>query len=460
MRRIAVIGSGITGVTTARALLARGFEVTVFDRHRYAAMETSFANGGQLSASNAEVWNSWSTLLRGIKWMTQRDAPLLVNPTPSWHKLSWMSEFVSQIPNYRSNTIDTVKLAITARELLIQHAEAYGFDFNREDRGILHVYEDPKEFAHATEVTKLYLEGGLERHAVSPEEIAQLEPALATKSSAFVGGFFTPSDFTGDIHRYTVGLATGIEEQGVNFELGTAVERLSHHAGGVDVVLARGEGESGAPQSETFDGVVVCAGVRSRDFAAQLGDRVNVYPVKGYSITVNMKDEASQRAAPWVSLLDDKAKIVTSRLGSDRFRIAGTAEFNGYNYDIRQDRIDPLIRWCEDNFPDLSTVSVTPWAGLRPMMPSMVPRVGAGAQPGVFYNTGHGHLGWTLSAATAEMVAEAVLAQERAGHKGRFFSFASNADSGAQKGVHFEGAGLDGVWRGGERYDLLFQRAA
>ena len=141
MRRIAVIGSGITGVTTARALLARGFEVTVFDRHRYAAMETSFANGWQLSASNAEVWNSWSTLLKGIKWMTQRDAPLLVNPTPSWHKLSWMSEFVSQIPNYRSNTIDTVKLAITARELLIQHAEAYGFDFNREDRGILHVYE-------------------------------------------------------------------------------------------------------------------------------------------------------------------------------------------------------------------------------------------------------------------------------------------------------------------------------
>mmetsp|Transcript_42802 Transcript_42802/g.142462 ORF Transcript_42802/g.142462 Transcript_42802/m.142462 type:complete len:352 (-) Transcript_42802:52-1107(-) len=148
-----------------------------------------------------------------------------------------------------------------------------------------------------------------------------------------------------------------------------------------------------------------------------------------------MKDEASQRAAPWISLLDDKAKIVTSRLGPDRFRIAGTAEFNGYNYDIRQDRIDPLIRWCEDNFPDLSTVSVTPWAGLRPMMPSMVPRVGAGAQPGVFYNTGHGrlgwsaarvpclsfhspcrdycfrHLGWTLSAATAEMVAEAVLAQ-------------------------------------------------
>ena len=134
MRRIAVIGSGITGVTTARALLARGFEVTVFDRHRYAAMETSFANGGQLSASNAEVWNSWGTVLKGIKWMFQKDAPLLMNPfrDVSWHKHSWMAEFLAQIPNYRANTVETVRLAIQARELLLQHAKTYNFDFNPE----------------------------------------------------------------------------------------------------------------------------------------------------------------------------------------------------------------------------------------------------------------------------------------------------------------------------------------
>jgi len=130
--------------------------------------------------------------------------------------------------------------------------------------------------------------------------------------------------------------------------------------------------------------------------------------VKGYSITVNLPDAVSQAAAPMVSLLDDKAKIVTSRLGRDRFRIAGTAEFNGENRDIRADRVRPLVAWCETHFPDVSTENVIPWAGLRPMMPNMMPRVGAGRHERVFYNTGHGHLGWTLSAATAELVASTV----------------------------------------------------
>jgi len=127
---------------------------------------------------------------------------------------------------------------------------------------------------------------------------------------------------------------------------------------------------------------------------------------------VNLNDKDSQKAAPWVSLLDDQAKIVTSRLGKDRFRVAGTAEFNGYNLDIRDDRIKPLIKWCEKLFPEMSTEYAVPWAGLRPMMPNMLPKVGAGKKPGVFYNTGHGHLGWTLSAATAEIVAENVMAHK------------------------------------------------
>jgi glycine/D-amino acid oxidase-like deaminating enzyme len=137
----------------------------------------------------------------------------------------------------------------------------------------------------------------------------------------------------------------------------------------------------------------------------QLGDRINVYPVKGYSITVNLLDAASQAGAPTVSLLDDETKLVTSRLGAERFRVAGTAEFNGYNRDIRADRIKPLVDWVNRCFPGVSTRQVVPWAGLRPMMPDMMPRVGAGKQPNVFYNTGHGHLGWTLSAATADAVA-------------------------------------------------------
>jgi D-amino-acid dehydrogenase len=158
----------------------------------------------------------------------------------------------------------------------------------------------------------------------------------------------------------------------------------------------------------TFDNVVVCAGVASRDFAAQLGDRVNIYPVKGYSITVNLNDVDSQMGAPTVSLLDDETKLVTSRLGLDRFRVAGTAEFNGVDRDIRADRIRPLVDWVAQCFPRINTRSVVPWAGLRPMMPNMMPRVGRGKAPNVFYNTGHGHLGWTLSAITADMVANVV----------------------------------------------------
>jgi D-amino-acid dehydrogenase len=158
----------------------------------------------------------------------------------------------------------------------------------------------------------------------------------------------------------------------------------------------------------TFDGVVVCAGVASKQFATQLGDRVNIYPVKGYSITVNLNDEESQAGAPQVSLLDDETKLVTSRLGVHRFRVAGTAEFNGYNKDIRSDRIQPLVDWVQQCFPKINTRSVVSWAGLRPMMPNMMPKVGRGRATNVFYNTGHGHLGWTLSAVTAAMVAETV----------------------------------------------------
>ena len=160
--------------------------------------------------------------------------------------------------------------------------------------------------------------------------------------------------------------------------------------------------------------MVVCAGVASRRFARALGDRVNIYPVKGYSITVALGDPRSRSAAPRVSLLDDAAKIVCSRLGEDRLRIAGTAEFDGENQDIRAERIRPLVNWSRTLFPEVSTGDVTPWCGLRPMMPDMMPRVGRGRRDGVYYNPGHGHLGWTLSAATAEAIATQVSDDARA----------------------------------------------
>lgn len=407
MTSIAVIGAGITGITTAYKLIQRGFDVTVFDRQPYAAMETSFANGGQLSASNAEVWNQPSTFLKGIKWMLTKDAPLLVNPKPSWHKLSWMAEFVLAARNYEQNTIATTKLAIAARAHLLDMAEREGFSFDAEKRGILHVYEEKGEFAHAAKVNTLLEKGGLKRVAVGPEEIAAIEPTIRGN---FVGGFFTESDFTGDIHKYTSNLAEACRRHGARLTFSADVTRLkSDGEKGVDVFW-RKAGAATEATRQHFDAVVVCAGVASRRFAAQLGDRVNVYPVKGYSITVNLADAESRAGAPMVSLLDDHAKIVTSRLGADRLRIAGTAEFSGENRDIKDARIRPLVEWCRTRFPGVSTSSVIPWAGLRPMMPNMMPKVGQGRRPGVFYNTGHGHLGWTLSAITAEMIAGEVAA--------------------------------------------------
>jgi D-amino-acid dehydrogenase len=401
MKKIAVIGGGITGVTTAYALAKRGFSVTLFEKHRYAAMETSFANGGQLSASNAEVWNHWSTLLKGLKWMLKSDAPLLVSPKPSWHKISWFAEFIANIPNYRSNTIETTRLAIAARKHLLGWAEQEGIDFDLKKEGILHIYRDKASFDHAGKVSKLLAEGGLPRRAVTPEEMRVLEPTLAGK---YYGGYFTESDSTGDIHRFTKGLAEAAVRLGVTCLYDQDVNSVTADATQACVTVGHGAQETRA----VFDGVVVCAGTASRALAASLGDRVNIYPVKGYSITVNLQDAQSQAAAPVVSLLDDETKLVTSRLGLDRFRVAGTAEFNGYNRDIRADRIKPLVDWVQRCFPGINTQSVIPWAGLRPMMPNMLPRVGRGRSPCVFYNTGHGHLGWTLSAITAEMVGDVV----------------------------------------------------
>lgn len=401
MKTIAVIGGGITGVTTAYALAKRGYEVTVIEKHRYAGMETSFANGGQLSASNAEVWNHSSTLLKGIKWMFTRDAPLLVNPKPSWHKLSWFAEFIAAIPNYRENTIETTRLAIAARKHLFAWAEEEGIDFDAKREGILHIYRDKPSFDHAASVTRMLAEGGLERRAVTPSEMKAIEPTLAGN---YYGGFYTDSDATGDIHKFTVGLAHAAARRGVTFLHGREVSDVVSEGDSITVTVGTGEDET----TTVYDAVVVCAGTASRKLAASLGDRVNIYPVKGYSITVNLHDAHSQASAPTVSLLDDATKLVTSRLGDERFRVAGTAEFNGFNRDIRADRIRPLVDWVHECFPGINTRSVVPWAGLRPMMPTMLPRVGAGKSPRVFYNTGHGHLGWTLSAVTADMIGDIV----------------------------------------------------
>lgn len=406
MSHILVIGAGITGVTSAYALARLGHRVSVVERHLCPAMETSFANGGQLSACNAEVWNHLGTIKKGLKWIARSDAPLLLNPSFSLHKYSWLYEFVSSIKHYEANTLYTLQLALEARKHLFDIAEREQIAFDLEKRGILHIFHNEHDFRIAEQVNQLLLKGGLHRYAVTSAEMRQIEPALAGE---YFGGFYTPDDATGDIFKFTNGLADCCVKYGVKFHFGTFASHITLHNDAVSVQLQ--PSDECIEKFDTYpisaDVILICGGVNSYQLAEQLNDRVNIYPVKGYSITVNLEAEQNKAQAPWVSLLDERAKIVSSRLGEHRLRVAGTAEFNGYNRDIRADRIFPLLQWTRDNF-NLKACDSVPWAGLRPMTPNMLPKVGRGKYPRVFYNTGHGHLGWTLSTATAELVAQEI----------------------------------------------------
>ena len=403
MKKIAVIGAGVTGVTTAYQLMKKGYHVTVFEKQKYAAMETSFANGGQLSACNGEVWTNWKTIFQGMKWAFKKDAPLSINLKPSTHKISWFLNFLANVKNHKTNTIETVKMAIESGKILKELLNKENITFDFKEKGILHLCNSKDNFNHGLKVNEWLLKAGLDRKPLSNNEIKNIEPTI--NLDGFFGGFYTKSDMSGDIHTFTKKLAEICKINNVKFYYETIIDDIIHKH---DTIELEFESKS-LMCSENFDTIVICAGVSSKQIASKLGDNVNIYPVKGYSITINLNEKGSQEAAPEVSLLDDGAKIVSSRLGKKRFRIAGTAEFNGYNKDIRDDRIDPLVKWSQKLFPNVSTEYYTPWAGLRPMTPSMMPKIGRGKLPGIFYNTGHGHLGWTLSSYSSLLISDYIL---------------------------------------------------
>ena len=403
---IAIIGAGIAGITTAYALAKKGHKVTLIDSRRYPAMATSYANGGQLSASNSETWNTTKNILNGIKWMFKKDAPLLFNPSPSIQKYKWMIGFLLATFNgkHKSNTQQTIELAKRAREIYFDIADSEGIKFDLLKKGILHFYNDEKEFSSAADKASWLDQEGMEWEALSLDEIEDLEPAFksASNEKKIVGGIYTKSDASGDIHKFCTNMIKTLEEKyGVETFFNTEIETI--YKDKVKVILSATDQANS--KGYVFDQVAVCAGVETQKFADILGDGMRVYPVKGYSVTIYLDDMISQQAAPQVSLLDDPVKIVSSRLGN-RLRVAGTAELAGKNKDIRQDRIRPLLNWVREYFPSVSTENYTPWAGLRPMTPDMMPLIFESKVKGIFYNTGHGHLGWTLGAATGEILAE------------------------------------------------------
>jgi D-amino-acid dehydrogenase len=387
IKKIAVIGAGITGLTTAYYLAKEGYEVSVFEAERYPAMKTSFANGGQISVSNSEVWTSWSNVRRGFKWMFKKDAPLLIRPRLDWAQWKWMARFFYYTIKdvYKKNTAETVKIGLESRRLYDEICKEENISFDRSDCGILHFYKNQEYWETAQKVMNLYNENGLDREEVNPAWVSKIDPALAN-IEGIVGATITESDWTGDIHKFCYELASVLKSKyNVRFYYSMKITDLNHLS--------------------YDDAIVVCNGVGSTKLAKSIGDDLPVYPVKGYSITINNVDP---EYLPKVSLLDDQAKIVTSSLGN-RFRVAGTAELIGENYDITRDRIQPLLDWVHTNFPRINTHDYTQWACLRPMTPNMMPIVEQSKKnKKVFYHTGHGHLGWTLSPATAKMVVEVI----------------------------------------------------
>lgn len=386
--KIAIIGAGITGITTAYSLAKRGVDVTVYDENYYPAMKTSYANGGQLSVSNSDVWTTIPNVLKGMKWMIKKDAPLLIDPTPSLSKYKWISKFLYHTFSGKSveNTITTAEMGLESRKFYLQISENEKINFDLKKKGILHFFKNEEYFESAKRsCEQVYQKVGVTRLILNKNQVMEYEPSLQY-SKGIIGGTYTPHDMTGDIHKFCIELEKVLKTKySVKFIYGT---KVTPHL------------------MEYYDHVVLCAGIGSIEYSKIIGDPIDIYPVKGYSITLEVGNTVED--APVVSLLDDEAKIVTSRLGT-RLRVAGTAELAGINYDIRMDRINPLVNWVRENFPYISTEHTNPWAGLRPMTPNMLPVVRQSKRHNVWYNTGHGHLGWTLSACTAEMIADKII---------------------------------------------------
>lgn len=401
--RIVILGAGVIGVTSAYYLAKAGHKVTVLDRQSGPALETSFGNAGEISPGYASPWAAPGIPQKAMKWLFMKHAPLIIQPMLDMSTWRWVTAMLRNCTSsrYALNKSRMVRLAEYSRDCLISLREDTGIEYDHRTQGTLQLFRYQKQLDGMAKDIEVLQSDGVPFEVLDASGCVAAEPGLAPVREKVAGGLRLPNDETGDCFKFTNELAKLAEGLGVEFRFGVKLEGLRQQGNRI-VAVSTSEGEV---EADMFVGAL---GSFTPAFVKPLGLKVPVYPVKGYSITVHLDDERSRNAAPWVSLLDDRAKIVTSRLGEGRFRVAGTAEFNGMNRDIRDDRVRPLVDWTRMLFPGIDTNRVVPWAGLRPMMPNMMPRVGKGRKPGVFYNTGHGHLGWTLSAATAQMVAETI----------------------------------------------------
>ncbi|WP_229678697.1 D-amino acid dehydrogenase [Silvimonas amylolytica] len=397
-------------MSSAWFLAQAGHEVTVIEREPGPGLQTSFANGGQISVCHAEPWANPKAPWKILKWLAEEDAPLLWRPKADLDQWRWGLRFLRECTpaRARANLKNLVRLGLYSRAQLQSLRADTGLIYDALTRGILHYYTDEREFAAAMPAAAHMRETGLDRQIKSAAQCIEIEPALAYARKTIVGGTYTPSDESGDAHKFTLALAERAAAKGVTFRYGTQVLHLdSEESCEVKGAQLRWQDEDGLWQTSRIkaDAYLVCMGSYSPHLLKSVGITLDVYPVKGYSMTIPVR---AGDHAPEVSLTDDGHKLVFSRLG-DRFRAAGTAELNGYDLSLNPVRCAALLKRTREIFPhagDYANASF--WAGLRPATPGNLPYIGRTRFPNLFVNTGHGTLGWTEGAGAGHAVAQII----------------------------------------------------
>ncbi len=398
--RIVILGAGVIGVTSAWALVAEGHEVTVIDRQPAPARETSFANAGEVSPGYSAPWAAPGIPVKAMKWMFMKHAPLIISPRPDMAKLSWMARMLMNCTTdaYAVNKARMVRLAEYSRDCLIALRAETGIAYDERMQGTLQLFRTEAQVAAAEKDIKVLKAGGVAFEVLDREGCIAAEPGLAGARDRIAGGLRLPGDETGDCYKFTNGLADLAAARGVEFRYGVAIGRLVAAGGRVTGV----ETDAGLV---TADAVVVALGSYSPRLVAPLGLRLPVYPVKGYSLTIPVVDAGR---APVSTVMDETHKIAITRLG-DRIRVGGMAEIAGFDHSLPPKRRATLEHSVTDLFGGAGDVAqATFWSGLRPMTPDGTPVIGRTAVAGLYLNTGHGTLGWTMAAGSARVLADIV----------------------------------------------------
>lgn len=397
--KVLVLGAGVVGTSSAWYLSKAGHQVTVVDRQPAAGMETSFANGGQISVSHAEPWANPAAPLKVLRWLMKEDAPLLFRLRADWRQWLWGLRFLRECTPARTrhNIIQIVNLGLYSRASLQALRRETGIQYDALTRGILHFYTSQSEFDAAQEPARIMRSYGCDLEWKSARECVEIEPALAQVEDRIVGGSMTASDESGDAHKFTQALSRLCEQRGVHFDYDTSILRVEPDGAWVS--------RNGRTEKLTAEAVVVALGSYSAPMLRPLGIALDIYPAKGYSVTLPVAEEG---LAYNVSLTDDEYKLVFSRLG-ERMRIAGTAELNGYDTGLNPGRCHAILRRVRELFPGAGDEAGAEfWTGLRPATPSNVPYIGRTQHPKLFLNTGHGTLGWTHSCGSGRALADIV----------------------------------------------------